>query len=34
MAQGTVAWFDPDKGYGFVTSDEGGDVYSRTSYRP
>jgi len=27
MAQGTVTWFDVDKGYGFVASDEGGDVY-------
>lgn len=27
MAQGTVTWFEVDKGYGFVTSDDGFDVY-------
>lgn len=31
MPQGTVAWFDADKGYGFVTSDEGADVYAHYS---
>lgn len=25
MATGTVAWFNPDKGYGFVTPDDGSD---------
>jgi cold shock protein len=27
MAQGTVTWFEDDKGYGFVASDDGGDVF-------
>lgn len=25
MARGTVKWFNPDKGYGFITPEEGGD---------
>lgn len=24
---GTVKWFNPDKGYGFIESEEGGDVF-------
>ena len=27
MPTGRVKWYDADKGYGFVTSDEGGDVF-------
>ncbi len=27
MANGTVKWFDPKKGYGFILNEEGKDVF-------
>jgi cold shock protein len=27
VAQGSVKWFNPEKGYGFATVDKGPDVY-------
>jgi cold shock protein len=27
MASGTVKWFNAEKGYGFITQEEGGDVF-------
>ena len=27
MATGTVKWFNPDKGFGFITQSDGSDVF-------
>jgi CspA family cold shock protein len=31
---GKVKWYDADKGFGFLTTDEGGDVFVRSSALP
>lgn len=27
MAEGTVEWFNPDKGYGFISREDGDDLF-------
>ncbi len=34
MPSGKVKWYDPDKGFGFLTTDEGGDVFVRSAALP
>ena len=31
MAQGTVKWFNDQKGYGFITQEDGPDVFAHFS---
>jgi len=31
---GKVKWYDPEKGFGFLTTDEGGDVFVRSDSLP
>jgi len=31
MAKGTVKWFNEAKGYGFITKEDGGDVFAHFS---
>ena len=31
MATGTVKWFDPNRGYGFIRSEQGEDVFVHIS---
>ena len=32
MTQGTVKWFNAEKGFGFITTDEGVDVFAHYSH--
>ena len=34
MPTGKVKWYDVEKGFGFISQDEGGDVYVRSSALP
>ena len=34
MPTGKVKWYDAEKGFGFLSKDEGGDVYCRASALP
>ena len=34
MATGKVKWYDADKGFGFLTTDAGGDVFVRSDSLP
>ena len=34
MPTGKVKWYDAEKGFGFLTKDEGGDVYVRAAALP
>ena len=35
VATGKVKWYDAEKGFGFLTTDDGGDVFVRSdSFRP
>ncbi len=34
MATGKVKWYDTEKGFGFLTTDEGGDVFVRSDALP
>ena len=31
MSKGTVKWFNPDKGFGFITGEDGVDVFAHFS---